>query len=128
MSRSSAATTNPLFERLPEYRAVLEEQWRQQVAQIIELSYAALSPTSDESNDSDESENDPARVTRLQATTRLIAAARQHLHETEAALDRVDDGSYGLCGNCRAPITPERLEAVPATRYCVACQGRDRRR
>jgi DnaK suppressor protein len=108
---------NPLFDQLPAYRAVLEEQWRQQVANIIELSYAALSPTGDESDD------DPSRARRLQITSRLIAAARQQLQETEAALRRVDDGSYGLCAGCREPITPERLEIMPEVRYCVACQG-----
>ncbi len=46
MSRSSAlpAHDNPSRGRLPEYRAVLEEQWRRQVATIIELSYTAHSP------------------------------------------------------------------------------------
>ena len=118
MTLSSAlpAHGNPAFARLPEYRAVLEEQWRQQVAHIIELSYAALSPAPGESDDAS-----PTSPLRLAA--RLIAAAQQELQETEAALARVDDGSYGLCGRCRAPITSARLEIVPAARYCVACEA-----
>src|SRR5918912_4265283 len=118
MSRSSAVPMhgNPLFERLPEYRAVLEEQWRQQVAHIIELSYAALSPSPQESD------GDGSAANTLQATTRLIAAARQQLEETEAALGRVDDGSYGLCCSCGEPVLPERLEIMREARYCLGCQ------
>jgi len=100
MSRSSAlpAQGNPLFEQFPDYRTLLEEHWRRQVATITELSYAALSPTPDDLDD------DGSRTHRLQVTARLIAAARQQLQETEAALAQIRDGSYGLCGNCGAPI------------------------
>jgi DnaK suppressor protein len=125
MSHSSALPTpvNPLFEQLPQYRAVLEAQWRQQVADIIELSYAALSPAPEDPDD------DGSLTSGLEVSARLIAAARQQLEETEAALRRVDDGTYGLCGSCGEPITRERLEIMPAARYCVACQaGVTRRR
>jgi DnaK suppressor protein len=119
MSRTSALSRhdNPLFDQLPEYRAVLEEQWRQQVANIVELSYHAHSPAADESED-------VSGGIRLQVTARLISAARQQLEETEAALARVDHRSYGLCGNCDEPIPRERLDIVPAARYCVSCQTR----
>jgi RNA polymerase-binding transcription factor DksA len=119
MSQISAPSRrdNPLFEQLPEYRALLEEQWRQQVANIVELSYDAHSPTADDPDDG-------SRSDRLQVTARLIAAARQQLEETEGALARVDDGSYGLCGNCDEPIPRERLDILPATRYCVSCRFR----
>jgi RNA polymerase-binding transcription factor DksA len=120
MSRISAPSRrdHPLFERLPEYRALLEEQWRRQVANIVELSYGAHSPAADE-------RDDESRSKRFQVTARLIAAARQQLEETEAALARVDDSSYGLCGNCDEPIARERLDSLPAVRYCVSCQFRD---
>jgi DnaK suppressor protein len=119
MSQISAPSRrdNPFFERLPEYRALLEEQWRQQVANIVELSYAAHSPTDDEPDDG-------SRVSRLQVTARLISAARQQLDDTEAALARVDDGSYGLCLHCEEPIATERLAILPSARYCMSCQPR----
>jgi len=106
-----------LFDQLPDCRAVLEEQWREQVANIVELSYDAHSPTADEPDDG-------SRGNRFEVTARLISAARQQLEETEAALARVDDGSYGLCGNCDDPIPRERLDILPAARYCVSCQAR----
>jgi RNA polymerase-binding transcription factor DksA len=43
------------------------------------------------------------------------------LAETRAALDRIDDGSYGNCGRCGQDIALERLRAVPYARYCIRC-------
>jgi DnaK suppressor protein len=41
--------------------------------------------------------------------------------QIDAALARVDAGSYGVCENCGRPINPERLEALPYTIHCVEC-------
>jgi len=41
------------------------------------------------------------------------------LAEIEAALGRIDDGTYGLCANCGNPISAERLEAVPYATLCI---------
>lgn len=41
----------------------------------------------------------------------------------EHALQRLDDGSYGTCEACGKPIGDERLEAMPATRFCLEDQG-----
>jgi DnaK suppressor protein len=46
------------------------------------------------------------------------------LVEIEAALRRVDDGTHGLCEACGKPIGDERLEALPAARYCVEDQAK----
>lgn len=39
--------------------------------------------------------------------------------DLEAALRRIEDGTYGICQSCGQPIEPERLEAVPETLYHV---------
>ena len=52
------------------------------------------------------------------------ARARGAIADIEHALDRLDAGSYGACEECGAPIPLERLEAIPAARFCVACPGR----
>ena len=41
------------------------------------------------------------------------------LRDVEAALRRLADGSYGTCATCGVTLPPERLEAVPAARYCT---------
>lgn len=53
-------------------------------------------------------------------------AARAHVAVTdiEHALKRLDNGTYGWCESCGAPMPFERLEAIPSARLCVACPGR----
>src|SRR3954447_6055378 len=48
---------------------------------------------------------------------------RDKLQAIEDALERINDGSYGICEMCEEEIAPERLEALPFTRLCVTCQG-----
>jgi len=47
---------------------------------------------------------------------------RQILQMVESALDRIRQGSFGQCISCGEDINTKRLEAVPWTRYCIACQ------
>lgn len=44
------------------------------------------------------------------------------LSDVDAALERIEEGSYGRCAACGKEIEPERLEARPATRYCLEHQ------
>ncbi len=46
----------------------------------------------------------------------------RHLAEIKAALERMNSGTYGYCEVCGQEIAFERLEAVPATKYCMAHQ------
>lgn len=39
----------------------------------------------------------------------------------DAALARIDDGTFGLCTKCHNPIEAERLRAIPETPLCAAC-------
>jgi DnaK suppressor protein len=51
----------------------------------------------------------------------LLRQSEERLAEAEAALHRLDDGSYGRCERCGRPIEPERLEARPTARTHVSC-------
>ena len=44
------------------------------------------------------------------------------VHEAREALRPMDDGTYGFCEACAAPIPFERLEAIPHARRCVGCR------
>lgn len=46
-------------------------------------------------------------------------AVAGELEDLRAALRRLAEGTYGLCVACGRPIAPERLEALPATPYCL---------
>jgi DnaK suppressor protein len=50
--------------------------------------------------------------------------ARQLLAQVTDALDRFDQGSYGICEQCREDIDPARLEALPYATLCLRCQQR----
>ena len=45
-----------------------------------------------------------------------------HLDAVEAALARLDAGTFGTCIRCGRPIAPERLEALPWAAHCIDCQ------
>jgi RNA polymerase-binding protein DksA len=54
----------------------------------------------------------------------LEEGARDTLVEIEAALQRIEDGTYGVCEVCGKPIGAERLAAIPWTRLCIDDQRR----
>ena len=53
---------------------------------------------------------------------------QQHLAAIDAAIARLDAGSYGQCESCGNPIAAERLEALPSAALCIDCQRAARRR
>lgn len=46
----------------------------------------------------------------------------QLLHLVDAALSRIKDGEFGTCANCGSEIRVSRLEVLPWTQFCLACQ------
>ena len=49
---------------------------------------------------------------------------RDQLVEIEHALDKFDQGTYGLCDSCGQPVEPARLEALPHANLCLSCKAR----
>src|SRR5271165_3189557 len=69
-------------------------------------------------------EHDPEGATiafERQHLAALLGQARDQLSRLDAALERVDDGSYGLCVQCGRPIGTARLAARPAADTCITC-------
>jgi DnaK suppressor protein len=54
--------------------------------------------------------------------------ARDLLAQNEAALARIDAGTYGVCESCGQPIGKARLQAFPRATLCVSCKQREERR
>lgn len=44
------------------------------------------------------------------------------IERIDAALQRIDDKTYGVCDRCGEPINPERLRAIPYATMCIRCQ------
>lgn len=49
------------------------------------------------------------------------------LAEIDAALERIEEGTFGICQTCSKPIGTERLEAVPYTTHCIDCKRKEER-
>jgi DnaK suppressor protein len=49
------------------------------------------------------------------------------LESIDAALARIDAGTYGTCVNCGRAIAPERLEAMPWATLCIDCKREEER-
>jgi len=48
---------------------------------------------------------------------------REKLIEINDALERIEDGTYGICEECGKRITPNRLKIMPFARLCVPCKS-----
>src|SRR5262245_53288560 len=57
----------------------------------------------------------------LDADVQVLQTERGILEQVNAALQRIDDGSFGNCTSCRTPISEERLKAIPYAALCVRC-------
>ena len=95
---------------LPGIRAELDQQRRLRIDQLKELTVDAAEAVT------------AADGPRLQITHILVATAESALDEIDAALQRLEDGSYGICERCVEPIRWERLETLPMSRLCTTCQ------
>ena len=57
----------------------------------------------------------------------ILDQVETDLADIEHALRRLDDGTYGTCEACGKPVGDERLEAMPATRFCLDDQAKAER-
>lgn len=57
----------------------------------------------------------------------LASCEQKILYELDDALKRIDEGTFGICEECKSPITKTRLKALPYTRLCVKCQEKKER-
>lgn len=60
----------------------------------------------------------------LDADIDVVETERDMLEEIQAALHRIDDGTFGRCVDCGAAIPEERLQVIPHTPYCVPCANK----
>ncbi len=63
----------------------------------------------------------------LEKDVAIKAIEREQLEQIDKALERIDEGTYGLCQECQEPIPSERLEILPYALLCVHCQSKQER-
>lgn len=52
----------------------------------------------------------------------LASSGREILYSLDDALKRIEEGTFGICEECKTVIAKTRLKAVPYARFCVKCQ------
>jgi DnaK suppressor protein len=99
-----------------DFAALLREEQAGLRAQLTELGFADQgSGLNYDSNFADSSQVTAERG----EAERLAGELRETLDEVDAALERLEGGAYGNCEVCGKPIGAARLEAMPATRFCI---------
>jgi RNA polymerase-binding transcription factor len=63
-------------------------------------------------------------ATERESSARTLEQDFRLLRQVEAALERLRDGTFGICRRCEEEIAPKRLQAIPWATYCVSCQER----
>lgn len=103
-----------LAQHVDELRTALYEQRALRAQQLSDLSLrsggVSLGPSADEVDDV------------------IGDGAARALKEIDAAITRIEDGTYGACEKCSGEIAVERLEVLPMTPLCMRCASlRDQR-
>ena len=104
-----------------DYRHLLEEERQQLVSQLSELGFGdGGKGLSYDSNFADSSQ-----VTAERSEAEGLAIQLQEsLDDIAHALEKMAEGNYGVCEECQQPIDPARLDAMPATRFCISHASR----
>jgi len=111
------AVVAELKEKLLEEKARLEKELGR-IATKEDGDYEAKYPE-DLGRDSDENAEE---VEEYVAQIGVTETLEKRLKEVEAALERIKNGTYGICENCKEKEIPlERLRANPAARTCLDC-------
>lgn len=102
----------------------LAEERRRTARRLADLraDYRGFVEASQDTNADDE--HDPEGATIAFERSQVGALAQQaeaHLAEVDAALTRLDEGTYGACAVCGRPIPAARLEVRPTATTCVGC-------
>ncbi len=114
--------------QLKEFKAQLEAE-RQRLSELIEeheqeLEEARLTETSaDRSPDPGSAEAGSMKF-EYEKELSIERNSVDLLHKVERALERVDDGSYGICEVCGSEIPIARLEVLPYATMCVTCASK----
>jgi RNA polymerase-binding protein DksA len=109
-----------------EFKALLHAQ-RQQLLGEVRDKIAASGDGLGFANQSKLTDDDAAADAAANMDVALVIRESQELQTIEAALERIADGSYGVCTDCEGEIARARLKAYPMATRCVNCQEKHER-
>ena len=116
-------------EELNEVRNQLRADVKRLTAELDEVAgdLADLMRDAGESAGSDQADVGSATFERDQEMT-IVNNARDMLEQSEHALERIANGTYGVCEMCGNPIGKNRLMVFPRATMCMTCKQREERR
>ncbi len=126
MARALAAST------LKRFRKLLEDEQTRLAEVIRDIDEAQedlrLSETSAERSPDPNTAEGGSLVFEIEKELSLYENAKGLLAQAGEALQRIDEGTYGICADCSKRIPAARLQVKPEAARCVACQAEYERR
>ncbi|MCC2626927.1 MAG: transcriptional regulator, TraR/DksA family [Thermomicrobiales bacterium] len=109
-----------LRKRLEERRAEIEDDMSYMAAEM-----RSIGVDQDEENGSlgNHIADDGSNVAEAERIVTVSEDLQQILVQVNGALERMNNGNYGVCQRCGKLISKERLEAFPYVAYCIDCQS-----
>lgn len=108
-----------------EFRTLLLEE-RERTTSAIEYLHEETEGSIEDNEEEIPSGNHPADMASPTLDREIDYTLNENseavLREIDAALARIDDGTYGTCASCGKPIGEERLRARPWATLCIDCQ------
>jgi DnaK suppressor protein len=104
-------------------RELLENERKRLIEEMVQSQTTASS--ADERREGSpfgKREEEATETLELEKRLTMENRIRQELARVEHALEKIENGTYGMCDNCGKPIPPQRLEALPQANLCMSCK------
>jgi len=105
-----------------EARTRLEQERAALLSDIAALAAENQAPQ-DDAGIGNHMADDASEVFERERDLALRGNSQDLLAQVNAAIERMDEGRYGICARCGQQIAPDRLEALPYAIYCITCQA-----
>ncbi len=98
-----------------------QDRLRRLIGDLAEAERSLAQSQADEGHASHSSGDVAADLVEQEMDLTLVGAERARLEQVEAALHRIEQGTYGRCERCGGDVEPARLAALPSARRCIGC-------
>lgn len=104
---------------LARFKKILLKEREQIIGEVKQISESSKEMGQDGIQDIGD---EAANIYNKQILLSLNENERMRLQEVDESLDRIENGTYGICEECGEPIGLKRLEVRPVAKYCVPCK------
>ncbi|MDY0301032.1 MAG: RNA polymerase-binding protein DksA [Trichlorobacter sp.] len=105
-------------EKLEQFRLLLQEEMKTLLSEADKTVHDMADDASHFPDPTDRATQESDRTFEL----RIRDRERKLVGKIKEALDRIEDGSYGVCEDCGAEISEARLKVRPVTTQCIDCK------